>query len=278
MSWPPKEKRPILIDFTGVNCANCRLMEQRVLPRPEVVNLLKQFVTIQLYTDYVPIASITAAQRKELAEQQPGTPARPRPGGDEPVLRRADARRQGTRGVRGGLQRASGFPRLPDQGSGKSTRGNESGPGRAGPLTRSSEPEPAEQDRPIIAPSVLTIVRGQSYNCRRWRVPWRLLGFAPSLRRGARDTMASRLRAGSIRSVRFLCCLTMATAVGVWLVPALARGRKPPSPENKLEWVFVERDDLQTTLVAGGDLQAGQADDGRRARLKTSPNRKGRRS
>ncbi len=68
-----KEKRPILIDFTGVNCANCRLMEQRVLPRPEVVNLLKQFVTVQLYTDYVPIASITAAQRKQLAEHNQET-------------------------------------------------------------------------------------------------------------------------------------------------------------------------------------------------------------
>ncbi len=67
--------------------------------------------------------------------------------------------------------------------------------------------------------------------------------------------MASRPRAGSIRSVRFLCCLTMATAVGAWLVPAVARGRKPPLPESKLEWAFVERDDLQTTLLAGGDLQ-----------------------
>ena len=63
------EKKPILIDFTGVNCANCRLMEQRVLPRPEVVALLKKFVTVQLYTDFVPIASITADQRKELAEK-----------------------------------------------------------------------------------------------------------------------------------------------------------------------------------------------------------------
>jgi thiol:disulfide interchange protein DsbD len=63
------EKKPILIDFTGVNCANCRLMEKRVLPRPEIVERLKQFITIQLYTDFVPIASITAAQRKELAEK-----------------------------------------------------------------------------------------------------------------------------------------------------------------------------------------------------------------
>ena len=58
------QKKPILIDFTGVNCANCRLMEQRVLPRPEIVKLLSEFVTIQLYTDFVPIASITATNAR----------------------------------------------------------------------------------------------------------------------------------------------------------------------------------------------------------------------
>lgn len=61
--------RPILIDFTGVNCANCRLMERRVLPRPDIVKLLKEFVTVQLYTDFVPIGSITADQREELARR-----------------------------------------------------------------------------------------------------------------------------------------------------------------------------------------------------------------
>jgi thiol:disulfide interchange protein DsbD len=63
------EKKPVLIDFTGVNCANCRLMESRVLPRPEVVRLLQKFVTVQLYTaPVVPIESITAAQRETLAD------------------------------------------------------------------------------------------------------------------------------------------------------------------------------------------------------------------
>lgn len=61
--------RPILIDFTGVNCANCRLMEQRVLPRPDVVALLEKFVTIQLFTDFVPIDTITQDQRKTLADE-----------------------------------------------------------------------------------------------------------------------------------------------------------------------------------------------------------------
>jgi thiol:disulfide interchange protein len=62
------EKKPVLIDFTGVNCPNCRLMERRVLPRPEVVAMLKRFVTVELFTDFVDIGSITAEQRKLLAE------------------------------------------------------------------------------------------------------------------------------------------------------------------------------------------------------------------
>lgn len=61
------EGRPILIDFTGVNCANCRQMEREVLPQPEIAALLGRFVTIQLYTDFVPIDSITQEQREDLA-------------------------------------------------------------------------------------------------------------------------------------------------------------------------------------------------------------------
>jgi HlyD family secretion protein len=49
--------------------------------------------------------------------------------------------------------------------------------------------------------------------------------------------------------------MAVALGAGAWLGLAVARGRKPPLPESSLEWVFVERDDLQTTLVAGGDLQ-----------------------
>ena len=63
------ENKPILIDFTGVNCANCRTMELSVLPRPEVVERLGKFITVQLYTDIVPINSINADQRQALAEK-----------------------------------------------------------------------------------------------------------------------------------------------------------------------------------------------------------------
>lgn len=62
------KKRPVLIDFTGVNCANCRTMEQSVFPRPDVVEQLRRFVTVSLYTDQVDIASLTHQQRLDLAE------------------------------------------------------------------------------------------------------------------------------------------------------------------------------------------------------------------
>ena len=59
----------ILIDFTGVNCANCRQMERTVMPLSTVAAKMSQFVTLQLYTDRVPIASLTQEQREELAGQ-----------------------------------------------------------------------------------------------------------------------------------------------------------------------------------------------------------------
>jgi len=44
--------RPILIDFTGWNCVNCREMESNVLPNPEVLKRLQnEFVILQLVID-----------------------------------------------------------------------------------------------------------------------------------------------------------------------------------------------------------------------------------
>jgi thiol:disulfide interchange protein len=45
-------KKPILIDFTGWNCVNCRDMEQNVFPHPEVLKRLQnEFVMLQLVID-----------------------------------------------------------------------------------------------------------------------------------------------------------------------------------------------------------------------------------
>jgi len=47
-----KLKKPIMLDFTGVNCVNCRKMENQVWSKPEVIKRLKEdFVVVSLYCD-----------------------------------------------------------------------------------------------------------------------------------------------------------------------------------------------------------------------------------
>jgi thiol:disulfide interchange protein DsbD len=43
--------RPVLIDFTGYTCTNCRWMEANMFPRPDVARELARFVRVRLYTD-----------------------------------------------------------------------------------------------------------------------------------------------------------------------------------------------------------------------------------
>jgi thiol:disulfide interchange protein DsbD len=45
-------KKPIMIDFTGWSCANCRKMENEVWSKPEILQRLKNdFVLVSLYVD-----------------------------------------------------------------------------------------------------------------------------------------------------------------------------------------------------------------------------------
>jgi thiol:disulfide interchange protein DsbD len=46
-----KENRPILIDFTGYTCTNCRWMEANMFTRPEVTRELARYIRLRLYTD-----------------------------------------------------------------------------------------------------------------------------------------------------------------------------------------------------------------------------------
>ena len=53
--------RPIMIDFTGHSCANCRKMEAEVLSKPDVSNILyKDFIVASLYVD----------EKRELPENE----------------------------------------------------------------------------------------------------------------------------------------------------------------------------------------------------------------
>jgi len=49
-----KSNRPMFVDFTGVNCVNCRKMERSVLVDEAVLERLDKLVRAQLYTDVVP--------------------------------------------------------------------------------------------------------------------------------------------------------------------------------------------------------------------------------
>lgn len=62
------KNRLVLIDFTGVNCANCRTVEATIMPRPDVVTELKKFVTVSLFNDFVDIATLNKEQKRELAD------------------------------------------------------------------------------------------------------------------------------------------------------------------------------------------------------------------
>jgi len=52
MAYAKRVNKPVLIDFTGHACVNCRKMEDKVWVDPEVGRLIKEeFVLIQLYVD-----------------------------------------------------------------------------------------------------------------------------------------------------------------------------------------------------------------------------------
>jgi thiol:disulfide interchange protein DsbD len=62
-----KNDKPLFVDFTGVNCVNCRLMEKR-MAKPHNRKRLEKFVLVQLYTDTVPMIK-DKAEKKRLLER-----------------------------------------------------------------------------------------------------------------------------------------------------------------------------------------------------------------
>ncbi|MGQ0637467.1 MAG: cytochrome c biogenesis protein CcdA [Planctomycetaceae bacterium] len=63
MEFAVKENKPLFLDFTGVNCTNCRYMEKGPMSQPDVEERLKRFVRVQLFTDTVPISDTAEAKR-----------------------------------------------------------------------------------------------------------------------------------------------------------------------------------------------------------------------
>ena len=69
-----REDKPILINFTGYACTNCRVMESNVLPQPQVRREIDNFVPVELYTDGDDAAS---RRNSTLQQQKFGTIALP---------------------------------------------------------------------------------------------------------------------------------------------------------------------------------------------------------
>lgn len=52
MAYAKSQNKPVMLDFTGYACVNCRKMEERVWPDPQVAQVLKNdLVLISLYVD-----------------------------------------------------------------------------------------------------------------------------------------------------------------------------------------------------------------------------------
>jgi len=51
LAYAKKVNKPVMIDFTGWACVNCRRMEDDVWVKPAVGKLIKEYVLIQLYVD-----------------------------------------------------------------------------------------------------------------------------------------------------------------------------------------------------------------------------------
>jgi thiol:disulfide interchange protein DsbD len=68
MSLAAEENKPVFLDFTGVNCTNCRKMEQGPLSNPSVTEKLKRMICVQVYCDQVPHVS-DPGERARLLRQ-----------------------------------------------------------------------------------------------------------------------------------------------------------------------------------------------------------------
>ncbi len=69
-----REGKPVFVDFTGYNCANCHWMRGNILNRPEIVAELEGFVLLELYTDGTDAAS---AANSKLQQEKFGTVSEP---------------------------------------------------------------------------------------------------------------------------------------------------------------------------------------------------------
>jgi len=68
LTYAKKVGKPVMIDFTGYTCVNCRKMENNVWVKPEILNILKNdVILISLYVDDP--KALPEGERKEYASR-----------------------------------------------------------------------------------------------------------------------------------------------------------------------------------------------------------------
>ena len=72
----PKEEKDkiqpqrIFVDFTGINCVNCRINEKSVFSKRYVRDLMEPYLIVKLYSDLVPLQYYSPSMRTSLTLQR----------------------------------------------------------------------------------------------------------------------------------------------------------------------------------------------------------------
>jgi thiol:disulfide interchange protein len=82
MAYARENNKPVMLDFTGYACVNCRKMEEHVWPKEEVISLLRdEYVLISLYVDDK--QELPAAEQVEVLQSHNGRMRKLRRTGDK---------------------------------------------------------------------------------------------------------------------------------------------------------------------------------------------------
>ena len=69
-----QENKLVLVTFTGYACTNCHWMKANMFPRPEIADVAKDLVLVELYTDGTDAASEENAKLEDTKFASVSTP------------------------------------------------------------------------------------------------------------------------------------------------------------------------------------------------------------
>jgi thioredoxin-related protein len=69
-----QENKLVLVTFTGYACSNCHWMKANLFPRPEIADIAKDLVLVELYTDGADAASEENAKLEDTKFATTSTP------------------------------------------------------------------------------------------------------------------------------------------------------------------------------------------------------------